>query len=81
MFFGKIISYTCDLHLKLNILKLKHNFFMKWLENESWRAPKLLDRLKCEYEVKTTEEQGVGAHSLARSTLEVEGRARVSGWG
>jgi hypothetical protein len=26
----------------------------------SWRAPKLLDRLKREYEIKTLEEQGVG---------------------
>jgi hypothetical protein len=25
-----------------------------------WRAPKLLDRLKCEYEVKILEEQGIG---------------------
>jgi hypothetical protein len=26
----------------------------------SWQAPKLLDRLKCESEVKTMEEQKVG---------------------
>jgi hypothetical protein len=25
-----------------------------------WHTPKLLDRLKCEFEVKTLEEQGVG---------------------
>jgi hypothetical protein len=24
-----------------------------------WRVPKFLDRLKCEFEVKTTEEQGI----------------------
>jgi hypothetical protein len=28
MFFGKIISYTCDLHLKLNILNLLNFFFL-----------------------------------------------------
>jgi len=41
--------------------------------------PKLLDRLKCEFEVKTTEEQGVGTHSLARNILGVEGRVRAPG--
>jgi hypothetical protein len=45
-----------------------------------WRSPKLLDRLKCESEVKTVEEQGVEAHSLARSTLGVEGHAGASRW-
>ncbi len=37
--------------------------------------------LKCESKVKTTEEQGVGAHSLARNILGLEGRARAPGWG
>jgi hypothetical protein len=36
MFFGKIISYTCDLHLKLDILNLWKFFFAKWLKNESF---------------------------------------------
>ncbi len=45
------------------------------------RAPKLLDKLKCESKVKTIEELGVEARSLACSTLgRVEGRARASGW-
>jgi hypothetical protein len=36
MFFGRIISYTCDLHLKLDILNpLNIFFFSKWL-NESF---------------------------------------------
>jgi len=43
-------------------------------------VPKLLDKLKCEYEVKTTEEQGVGARSLACNTLGVEGHAGTLGW-
>jgi hypothetical protein len=38
-----------------------------------WHAPKLFERLKCEYEVKTTEEQGVEACSLVRNTLGVKG--------
>jgi hypothetical protein len=32
-----------------------------------WRAPKLLDRLKYEYEMKTSKEQRVGARSLAHA--------------
>jgi hypothetical protein len=31
--------------------------------------------------MKTTQEQGVGARSLARSILGVEGRVGASGWG
>jgi hypothetical protein len=40
-----------------------------------WHAPILLHRLKCESKVKTMEEQGVKAHSLACNTLGVEGHA------
>jgi len=37
MFFNKIISYTCDLHLKLDILNpLNIIFFVKWFKNESF---------------------------------------------
>jgi hypothetical protein len=43
-------------------------------------VPNLLYRLKCEFKVKTTKEQGVGACSLAHGTLGVEGPARASGW-
>jgi hypothetical protein len=32
MFFGKIISCTCDLHLKLNILNSLNNFFYQFFE-------------------------------------------------
>jgi hypothetical protein len=35
-----------------------------------WRAPKLLDRLKCESEVKTMEEQEVEARSLDFAALQ-----------
>jgi hypothetical protein len=35
-----------------------------------WHTPKLLDRLKCESEVKTTEEQGVEAWSLVQQHFE-----------
>ncbi len=41
---------------------------------------KLLDRFKREFEVKTTGEQRVGACSLARNTLGVEGCAGVTRW-
>jgi hypothetical protein len=43
-------------------------------------APKLLDKLKCEYEVKTAEEQKIEACSLACSSLGVEGHVGVPGW-
>jgi hypothetical protein len=36
--------------------------------------------LKWKSKVKTTEEQGVGAHSLARNTSGVEGRVGASRW-
>jgi hypothetical protein len=45
----------------------------KYYHVHLWRAPKLLDKLKCEYKVKPTEELGVGAHSLARNTLKGRG--------
>ncbi len=45
----------------------------------SSQAPKLLDRLKCESKVKAMEEQGVGAHSMVRSILGVDGRAGAFG--
>jgi hypothetical protein len=48
---------------------------------EEWRAPNLLYRLKCESKVKTSEEQKVGACSLVRNTLGVEGHAGVPRWG
>jgi hypothetical protein len=38
-----------------------------------WHAPKLLDRLKGDYEVQTSEEQGVEARSLVCTTLGVKG--------
>ncbi len=49
-------------------------------EKLQWHVPKLFDRLKCEFKVKTTEDQGVGAHSLTRNTLGVEGHVGALGW-
>jgi hypothetical protein len=56
---------------------LKGKFFcetnLKWvwtqLLEKNWHTPKLFDKLKRESEVKTTEEQRVGACSLAHSIL------------
>jgi hypothetical protein len=46
-----------------------------------WHAPKLLDTLKYESKVKTMEEYGVGARSLAHNTLGgVEGCVGALGW-
>jgi len=42
---------------------------------------RLLNGLKCESRLKTTEKQGIGACSLACSTLRgVKGRAGTPGW-
>jgi len=43
-----------------------------------WHNPKLLDRFKCEYKVKTIEGSWVGARSLACSTFGIKGPARAS---
>jgi hypothetical protein len=37
-----------------------------------WHAPKLLERLKCEFKVKIARESRIGAPSLARNTLGAE---------
>jgi hypothetical protein len=42
--------------------------------------PSSLMDLTMNPKVKTSEGEGVGAHSLVHSTLGVEGRARASGW-
>ncbi len=42
-----------------------------------WRALKLLDRFKCEYEMKTIKEQRVGTRFLARNILGVEGLLKL----
>jgi hypothetical protein len=41
----------------------------KYLWCPRWCTPMLLNGFKCESKLKTTEEQGVGARSLARNTL------------
>jgi len=46
-----------------------------------WRTPKLLNGLKCESKLKTTEEQRVGAHSLAHNTLKGRAACWRSGMG
>jgi hypothetical protein len=51
------------------------------LSLDIWHVPNFLYRLKCESKVKTTEEQGVGARSLARNTFGVKGHVGVSRWG
>jgi hypothetical protein len=65
-FFGD--GRTCNLFalfILLTSTTSKLNFFL--------RVPKLLDRLKHEFQMKIAKEQGVGARSLARNILGVEG--------
>jgi hypothetical protein len=81
------MKYT-HLNMTTNVTQM---FGTKWethwtcfswsLINKIWRAPKLLNRLKCESKVKTTKEQGVGARSMVRNALGgVEGHVRALGW-
>jgi hypothetical protein len=61
---------TCSVNdLELKILQHCNptTFPTKCIKN--WHIHKLLDRLKCEYKMKTTIESRVGARSLAHSTL------------
>jgi hypothetical protein len=44
------------------------------------RAPKLLNRLKCEYEMKTMKKQGIEARSLVRNISKVEGCDGAPRW-
>jgi hypothetical protein len=53
---------------------------MMFYIHKKWRTPKLFDRLKGESEMKTMEKQGVGACSLVRSILGVEGHVGASRW-
>jgi hypothetical protein len=59
--------------LKFKLCKMNWNHWR-------WCVPKLLDKLKCESEVKTTDEQGVRAHSLARNTLGIGGHVGAPRW-
>jgi hypothetical protein len=73
----------CEKLTNQESLNAKFSLFcqMKYLlAHLSWCAPKLLDRLKWKSKVKTMEKQGVGARSLARNTLGVEGRAGTLRW-
>jgi hypothetical protein len=63
-----------SLCLKLSFLSLSHHFHSTYINHllflvVEWRTPKLLNRLKCESEVKTTKKSKVGARSLAHNTL------------
>jgi hypothetical protein len=77
-------SYVNVVHIiKLIKWTLGQVFFLLGFgppNHAKWRAPKLFDKLKCEFKVKTTEEQGVGAHSLVCNTLGVKGRVGTLGW-
>jgi len=47
MFFGKIISFTCDLHLKLNIFnQLNIIFLSTGLKNESFTLQPYLSKFQ-----------------------------------
>jgi hypothetical protein len=48
--------------------------------NTFWHAPRLFDRFNWKSKVKTMEEQGVGACSLARNILGVEEHVGALRW-
>jgi hypothetical protein len=66
------------------VLIIFHVYFCEQYTIFVWKHTndvlKFFSRLKCESEMKTTEEQRVEAHSLAHSTLRVEGCARTLRW-
>jgi hypothetical protein len=59
---------------------MPHFNVMLWILILILMCSQALYRLKCEYKVKTVEEQGVRACSLARNTLKVKGRAGALRW-
>ncbi len=71
-------SAHCQMH------KFTHAYcqnYMCTLPNAQWHTLKLFNGLIASPKVKTVEGKKVGAHSLARNTSGVEGRARVLGLG
>ncbi len=72
-FFKQNLGLCFNLELMFLVVQKNTNFY--------WRAPKLLDRLKCEYEVKTMEKQGVGDMLPGSQHFGVEGHAGALGWG
>jgi hypothetical protein len=64
-------------HLKQKKKNIKPNVRI----NIMWRTLKLLDGLTTSPKVKTSEGEGVGVRSLARSTLEVKGHVGALGLG
>jgi hypothetical protein len=61
-------------------MEIKIFFGCKMMTNFDAPPSSLMDSTTS-LKVKTTKGEGVGAHSLARSTLGVEGRVGVLGWG
>jgi hypothetical protein len=67
---GKGLRFRC------RILNYDHDGF----KVQKWYTAKFLNRLQYEFEVKTSEEQGIRASSLAHNTLGVEGHAGAPEW-
>jgi hypothetical protein len=61
-------------------MKLLPLFHINIVLNIHWRAPKLLNRFKCESEVKIGEEQKVGDMFLGLQHFGVEECAGALGW-
>jgi hypothetical protein len=53
-------------------LRIKHHHHLLSCFYFLWCVHRLLDGFKCEFEVKTTEEQGIEARSQVHNTLGVE---------
>jgi len=70
-------AIICDFFQKVNGIPKGYKIT---LPTNVTHSPKLLDKLKCESEVKTTEEQKVWARSLACSILGVKGCAGALRW-
>jgi hypothetical protein len=70
------VHLLCEFCIVLDYNEMNYNLVF----GDFLRAPKLLDRLKGESEVKIIEEQGVEACSLACTTLRVKRHARAPIW-
>jgi hypothetical protein len=71
--------FISRLNVLCTFMAIKIKCFPSWSFLYLTRS-KLFDRLKCESKVKTTEGQGVEAHSLVHSSLRVKGHVGASGW-
>jgi hypothetical protein len=73
----KVVAFVNGNRSKLNLVAN----YKKFIIDERWRTPKLLDRFNYESKGKNNKRKRSWAHSLARTTLGVKGGVGASGGG